>query len=72
MSSPKFPYTLAEFTGITLKVVDKESETSYYGNDSKRGGKASVPLGVGWIGKSLRLGRLFNSFLFPTKYLVLF
>ena len=67
-----FPYTLAGFTGINLKVVDKESETSYYGNDNKIGGKASVSLGMGWIGKSLHLGLFFNSFLFPTKYLVLF
>ena len=41
-----------------MKVVDKESETSYYGNDSKRGGKASVSLGVGWMKHKLESRQL--------------
>lgn len=61
-----FPHMLSAFIGITLKVVDEESKTSYYCNDGKITGKASISLGMDLTGKSLDLGLIFYSFLFPT------
>lgn len=59
----KSPHLLAAFTGITLKIVGKESDTSQDCNDSKIIGKATGSLDMDLIGKTLDLG-LFFKFIF--------